>query len=85
VNFFPPKFFFAQKDFPFSKIPEKILAGKNSLSKKGWSFVVSADHQLKHNQCLTSPIPSKYQPNIQIIAEITEISERKKIHEKFPD
>jgi hypothetical protein len=32
--FFPPNFFCSER-FPFSKIPKKVLAGNNQLSKKG--------------------------------------------------
>jgi hypothetical protein len=37
--FFPPNFFFAQKDFPFPKYQKKkFWREKNQLGKKGRSF-----------------------------------------------
>jgi hypothetical protein len=34
--FFPPNFFFAQKDFPFPKYRKKFWREKNQLSKKAF-------------------------------------------------
>jgi hypothetical protein len=36
--FFPPKFFVAQKNFPFPKYQKKFWRGKNQLNKKGRSL-----------------------------------------------
>jgi hypothetical protein len=50
--FFPAKFFFAQKDFPFPKY-QKVLAGKNQLSKKDrsnffWNSITSNKRNVSH-------------------------------------
>ncbi len=69
-EFFPAKIFSCSERFPFSKIPEKILAGKNSLSKKVFSLSKKGfpiKEFLEHSKIFQIEIFNEMNPPTQLI------------------